>query len=73
MGDDLIEGGKKDKMTNGITYKEIRQYHTDEHLVRFYFMTRCYNSYFETILKDLKEEPIPDVVIMNSCLWDITR
>lgn len=73
MGDELIEGGQKNKMTNGISYKEVRQYQTNVHLVRFYFMTRCYNSYTETILRDLKEGPSPDLVIMNSCLWDITR
>ncbi|GFO50287.1 Pc-esterase domain-containing protein 1a-like [Plakobranchus ocellatus] len=73
LGDELIEGGKKSKMTNGISYKEVRQYQTDVHLVRFYFMTRCYNSYLESILKDLKEGPSLDVLIMNSCLWDITR
>ncbi|GFS17558.1 PC-esterase domain-containing protein 1A-like [Elysia marginata] len=73
LSDELIEGGRKDKMSNGISYKEVRQYHTDVHLVRFYFMTRCYNAYMETILRDLREGPTPDVIIMNSCLWDITR
>ncbi|XP_012937604.1 PC-esterase domain-containing protein 1A [Aplysia californica] len=73
LGDELIEGGQKGVMTNGIGYKEVRQYCTGVYLVRFYFVTRCYNNYVESILNDLKEGPQPDVLIMNSCLWDITR
>ncbi|XP_076103356.1 PC-esterase domain-containing protein 1A-like [Mytilus galloprovincialis] len=73
IGDQLIEGGQKGVMTNGKNYREIRQYQTDYNLIRFYFVTRCYNTYIESILSDLTEDPKPDVVIMNSCLWDITR
>ena len=61
------------EMSNGVHYREIRQYQTDYHLARFYFVTRCYNSYMESILSDLSKEPKPDVVILNSCLWDISR
>ncbi|XP_041370527.1 PC-esterase domain-containing protein 1A-like [Gigantopelta aegis] len=71
--DKLIEGGQKGRMTNGTSYREVRQYRTDHHLVRFYFVTRCYNKYVRTVLADLGNEPQPDVVIMNSCLWDISR
>ncbi|XP_067656944.1 PC-esterase domain-containing protein 1A-like [Haliotis asinina] len=71
--DELIEGGKKGKMSNGINYREVRQYLSDYHLVRFYFVCRCYNAYMESILADLSDEPRPDVVILNSCLWDISR
>ncbi|XP_022080751.1 PC-esterase domain-containing protein 1A-like [Acanthaster planci] len=73
MDDVLIEGGKKEEMSNGINYREVRQYKTDYHLVRFYFVTRAYNKYVETIFIDLAKEPKPDVVLMNSCLWDISR
>ncbi|BFZ01135.1 hypothetical protein BsWGS_04175 [Bradybaena similaris] len=73
MQDELVEGGSMEKMSNGINYREVRQYRTDFHLVRFYFVTRCYNVYVESILKDLQQAPLPDIVIMNSCLWDITR
>lgn len=72
-GDKLVEGGQYDEMTNGVKYREVRQYQTDFHLVRFYFVTRCYNSYVESILSDLAKEPQPDVVLINSCLWDISR
>ncbi|ESO89822.1 hypothetical protein LOTGIDRAFT_124460, partial [Lottia gigantea] len=72
-GDELIEGGVLGKMVNGINYREVRQYNSEDHLIRFYFVTRCYNQYVESILLDLMKEPKPDVVMMNSCLWDITR
>ncbi|XP_052269705.1 PC-esterase domain-containing protein 1A-like isoform X2 [Dreissena polymorpha] len=72
-GDKLIEGGQYGEMTNGIRYREVRQYQTDFHLVRFYFVTRCYNAYMESILTDLSKDPRPDVILMNSCLWDISR
>ncbi|KAI4895758.1 hypothetical protein NFI96_024052 [Prochilodus magdalenae] len=29
--------------------------------------------YMESILADFKHEPKPDVVIVNSCLWDVSR
>ncbi|PIK50963.1 putative PC-esterase domain-containing protein 1A [Apostichopus japonicus] len=61
-------------MTNGINYREVRQYLTDTHLIRFYFVTRIHNSYWrEVIFRDLCGEPKPDVIVMNSCLWDISR
>lgn len=71
--DELIEGGRKGKMTNGVNYREIQQYHRENHLIRFYFVTRCYNTYVESILSDLSRDPKPDIILMNSCLWDISR
>ncbi len=38
----------------------------------FYFVTRCYGEYMQSILDDFKLEP-PHVIIMNSCLWDLHR
>ncbi|CAD5124343.1 DgyrCDS12632 [Dimorphilus gyrociliatus] len=73
MGDQLIEGGQLGEMTNKRSYREVRQYWTDHHVVRFYFVTRVYNPYVESILKDFKDDPKPDFVIMNSTLWDISR
>ncbi|XP_030046807.1 PC-esterase domain-containing protein 1A isoform X2 [Microcaecilia unicolor] len=65
-----VEGGE---LHNGLKYREVRQYRTDHHLVRFYFLTRVYSDYLESILADFKAGPQPDVVIINSCLWDVTR
>ncbi|CAG5130592.1 unnamed protein product [Candidula unifasciata] len=73
LDDELVEGGSMKKMSNGTNYREVRQYKTDVHLIRFYFVTRCYNLYMESILDDLQQSPFPDILIMNSCLWDITR
>ena len=60
-------------MTNGKNFREMRQYRASHYLVRFYFVTKTYNEYFTDILSDLSEGPRPDLVIMNSCLWDISR
>ena len=35
MKDELLEGGRHGRMTNGINYREVRQYRTDFHLVRY--------------------------------------
>ncbi|XP_037614494.1 PC-esterase domain-containing protein 1A-like isoform X1 [Sebastes umbrosus] len=71
--DILVEGGRLGPMTNGTEYKEVRQYRSDHLLLRFYFLTRIYSPYMESILEDLKQGPKPDVVIIGSCVWDITR
>ncbi|KAJ8026074.1 PC-esterase domain-containing protein 1A [Holothuria leucospilota] len=74
MNDKLIEGGTKGVMNNGINYREVREYKTDTHLVRFYFVTRVHNNYWrDVIFRDISNDPQPDVIIMNSCLWDISR
>ncbi|XP_026581833.1 PC-esterase domain-containing protein 1B-like, partial [Pseudonaja textilis] len=58
-------------------YHLVRQYRTPHHLVRFYFITRAYSSYVESILNDfraaLEADLVPDVVILHSCLWDLNR
>lgn len=60
-------------MTNGKDYREVRQYVGPQHLIRFYFVTRVYNGYVETIFADFYKSLKPDIVIVNSCLWDISR
>nr|XP_034957067.1 PC-esterase domain-containing protein 1A-like isoform X1 [Zootoca vivipara] len=57
----------------GNRYREVREFCTDHHLVRWYFMPRVYSDYVERILDDLQTDPKPDVVIFNSCLWDLNR
>nr|XP_033809822.1 PC-esterase domain-containing protein 1A-like isoform X3 [Geotrypetes seraphini] len=71
--DSLVEGGQLGELNNGTKYREVRQYRTDHHLIRFYFLTRVYSDYLESILADFKAGPQPDVVITNSCLWDVSR
>ncbi|ELV10705.1 PC-esterase domain-containing protein 1B isoform X2 [Tupaia chinensis] len=71
--DELMEGGQKGVMHNGINYREVREFCSDHHLVRFYFITRAYSEYLEAVLEKLQSGEPPDVVIMNSCLWDVSR
>ncbi|KAK5876046.1 hypothetical protein CesoFtcFv8_027054 [Champsocephalus esox] len=71
--DCLVEGGCKSLMHNGTGYREVRQYQSDHHLVRFYFVTRIYSSYMKSILEDFRNGLKPDVLIVNSCVWDISR
>ncbi|KAF7657113.1 hypothetical protein LDENG_00032010 [Lucifuga dentata] len=71
--DCLIEGGCLGHMHNGTEYREVRQFQSDHHLVRFYFLTRIYSDYMRSILNDFYHGLKPDVVIINSCLWDISR
>ncbi|XP_014596449.3 PC-esterase domain-containing protein 1B isoform X1 [Equus caballus] len=72
--DILLEGGQLGPMHNGIEYREVRQFCSGHHLVRFYFLTRVYSDYLKAILQQLQSgEHFPDVIIMNSCLWDISR
>lgn len=71
--DSLVEGGRLGPMTNGTEYKEVRQYRSDHHLLRFYFLTRVYSPYMESILEDFRQGPKPDFIIISSCVWDITR
>ncbi|KAM3877135.1 PC-esterase domain-containing protein 1A-like [Diretmus argenteus] len=71
--DRLVEGGCLDRMHNGTEYREVRQFQSDHHRVRFYFLTRIFSHYMKSILEDFRRGPKPDMVIVNSCLWDITR
>lgn len=71
--DFLVEGGRFGELNNGTKYREVRQYRTDHHLVRFYFLTRVYSDYLESILADFRTGPQPDVLIINSCVWDVSR
>ena len=73
LGDELIEGGTKGEMTNGKSYAEVRQCLHPFYLLRFYFVTRVYSAYMETVIADLVSDHKPDIVVINSCLWDITR
>ncbi|XP_062373220.1 PC-esterase domain-containing protein 1A-like [Sardina pilchardus] len=71
--DDLLEGGRKGRMSNGTQYKEVREYTSDHHLVRFYFITRVYSEYMRRVLEDFENGLKPDLVIVNSCVWDVSR
>ncbi|XP_014871480.1 PC-esterase domain-containing protein 1A isoform X2 [Poecilia latipinna] len=71
--DCLVEGGCLKRMNNGTEYTEVRQYQSDHHLIRFYFVTRIFSRYMQSIIEDFRHGLKPDVVIVNSCVWDISR
>lgn len=71
--DSIVEGGCLKEMHNGTQYREVRQFRSDHHLVRFYFVTRIYSCYMRSVLEDFRSGLKPDVVIVNSCVWDISR
>ncbi|CAG5929370.1 unnamed protein product [Menidia menidia] len=71
--DCLVEGGSLIEMNNGTEYREVRQFQSDHHLVRFYFVTRIFSQYMQSILEDFRHGLKPDVIIANSCIWDISR
>ncbi|XP_033015479.1 PC-esterase domain-containing protein 1A-like [Lacerta agilis] len=71
--DHLVEGGVLGSLHNGTRYREVRQYRTSHHLVRFYFLTRVYSEYLESVLEDFQAGPQPDVLVLNSCVWDVSR
>ncbi|XP_074131058.1 PC-esterase domain-containing protein 1A [Sminthopsis crassicaudata] len=73
--DRLVAGGQLGELHNGTHYREVRQFlsSSGHHLLRFYFLTRVYSAYVEDILTELESGPPPDLVIMNSCLWDLSR
>ncbi|XP_073928413.1 PC-esterase domain-containing protein 1B-like [Castor canadensis] len=72
--DVLLEGGRWGRMHNGTHYREVRQFCSGHHLVRFYFLTRAYSRYTHEVLEELRRGPhAPDVVVINSCLWDLSR
>ncbi|XP_054442094.1 PC-esterase domain-containing protein 1B-like [Pteronotus mesoamericanus] len=73
-GDVLLEGGRWGRMHNGTHYREVRQFRSGHHLVRFYFLTRAYSPYLVDVLEELRQgEHAPDLVVINSCLWDLSR
>ncbi|XP_064134836.1 PC-esterase domain-containing protein 1B-like [Loxodonta africana] len=72
--DRLLHRGWWGRRHNGTHYREVREFCSTHHLVRFYFLTRAYSRYVEKVLLELlRGEHGPDVVIMNSCLWDLSR
>ncbi|XP_064131934.1 PC-esterase domain-containing protein 1A isoform X2 [Loxodonta africana] len=73
--DQLVAGGQLGELHNGTQYREVRQFcsGSGHHLVRFYFLTRVYSEYLEDVLEELTYGPTPDLVIINSCLWDLSR
>ncbi|XP_013412937.1 uncharacterized protein LOC106175459 [Lingula anatina] len=71
LGDELLMGGCLGEMVNSTKYREVRRYHGHNVMVTYYFIVRCYDDYVQQVLEDL-EQMKPDVIIMSSCIWDMT-
>lgn len=43
--------------------------------IRYYFVSQCYSPEIEQMIRnDLQHQTIPpDLILMNSCLWDLSR
>ncbi|XP_035232892.1 uncharacterized protein LOC118204703 isoform X2 [Stegodyphus dumicola] len=70
FGDCLVFHGKK---YNGRDYREEREAVCSNAKYSFFFLTRVYDEYVEKVLGKVTENSSPDVIVVNSCLWDLTR
>ncbi|CAL8377144.1 unnamed protein product [Gadus morhua 'NCC'] len=70
--DGLVEGGSLGPLSNGPDYREVRQYRSEHHLVRYYFLSRVYSPYMESILEDLRGGLKPDLLVVNSSVCDVS-
>ncbi|CAF1087045.1 unnamed protein product [Rotaria sp. Silwood1] len=73
-GDILLEGGIYKNLASGIEYEEKRVFMANIFLVKFIFLTRCRNDVTQRIFEEFKKDSEkPDLVVINSTLWDISR
>ncbi|GFR33514.1 PC-esterase domain-containing protein 1A [Trichonephila clavata] len=70
FGDKLVFHGRQ---SNGRNYREEREATFNRTKVSFFFLTRVFDDYVKSVLKKLTYKLHPDVIIINCCLWDITR
>lgn len=69
-GDKLISHGEK---SNYRLYTEERVFNKRDAQASFYFITRVYDDYVKKVIKKITSGQKPDVLVINSFLWDITR
>ncbi|KAK6730778.1 hypothetical protein RB195_007321 [Necator americanus] len=61
-------------LENDRIFRQAREYHTNHYLIQYLFTTRVMKSDIETALLELcTASEFPDVLLINSCLWDMTR
>lgn len=72
LGDDLLRGSP---LTKGRAYREDRRFKSNGTHVEFHFITRCLNEDIKAMMHDFKNKRIsaPDIIVMNSTLWDVNR
>ncbi|KAK6026479.1 hypothetical protein OSTOST_07565 [Ostertagia ostertagi] len=55
-------------------FRQAREYHTNYFLIQYLFTTRIMKDDIDTALLELcSANEFPDVILINSCLWDMTR
>nr|DBA21508.1 TPA: hypothetical protein GDO54_018128 [Pyxicephalus adspersus] len=69
QNDDIWTG----KQLKGKGDKSFANDTTDQQLVGFYFLTHVSSEYKENVLANFQHGPQPDVVIINSCIYDDSR
>ncbi|KFM60556.1 Protein FAM113B, partial [Stegodyphus mimosarum] len=70
FGDKLVYHGLR---SNGRDYQEEREAISSGVDVSFYFLTRVYSDYVKKILKNISKKCPPDILVIGSCVWDVTR
>ncbi|KAL6731582.1 hypothetical protein Aduo_002429 [Ancylostoma duodenale] len=61
-------------LENDRVFRQAREYHTNYFLIQYLFTTRVMKVDVENALLELcSASEFPDVLLINSCLWDITR
>ncbi|CAI5439358.1 unnamed protein product [Caenorhabditis angaria] len=55
-------------------FRQAREFQSNHHLIQFFFTSRAMRKEHEKILLLMVEKnEIPDIIIMNSAIWDISR
>lgn len=62
-----------DKLHNGVNYIENREFRSKDVYLYYHFITRLYLDHFIKLINDVTEENCPDIIFLNSCLWDLAR
>ncbi|XP_014284517.1 uncharacterized protein [Halyomorpha halys] len=72
LGDRLIA---RSELTRGRDFTEHRIFEDGRTTFEFLFVTRCYCDNIVNMVNDIKDgrKHCPDVILMNSCLWDVSR
>ncbi|VDP04857.1 unnamed protein product [Heligmosomoides polygyrus] len=61
-------------LENDRVFRQAREYHTNYNLIQYLFTTRVMKNDIDVALLELwSAKEFPDVLLINSCLWDITR
>ena len=72
-GDRLVPG--TGRLTKGRNFREERETRLDKDdlVLRYYFLTQCWNSEVKRYLERSIRYRDPDLILVLSCLWDVNR